>query len=167
MCEKLTGVQPAARHERICGTDRNRVAKLDLNIQLVVVLQKRPGSAGKNVYPILLPILARQFLGNGLKLIGQTALVGNAVLVGQGSGDSFGVFFTVLPQIGLTAPVLAKGVGNVEHIPHSVGAQQADSLRAAPYSTAHAFVPHIVAGAGRGLRALGVNENLLVIRIFV
>ncbi|WP_158591006.1 hypothetical protein [Acutalibacter sp. 1XD8-33] len=43
------------------------------------------------------PIPACQLLGYGFQLVGQTALVCNAVSAGQSGCDSFGVFLPVFP----------------------------------------------------------------------
>ena len=63
------------------------------------------------------------------------------------------------------------GVGNVEHIPQSGPVpgivHQGDALGAAPHIPAHAVVPQVVLGAGGGVRALGVDHQLLMERILV
>ena len=104
-------------------------------------------------------------------MVGQAALVGNAILFGQYTGDGFLVFVQVLPYIGAAAPIPAHRVLYVEHIPQATavlpGVRQGDTLTPSPHDPAHAFIPYIVAGAGRGLRALGVDEHLLDVRVFV
>ena len=171
MTEKFARVQPTPGQELICHADCGGVPESNLNIQLVQVLQKRAGNTRQNILKILLPILAHQLLGDGLQLIGQTALIGDAVLLGESSGHGIGMFLPVLPKIWAAAAVPAKGVCNIEHIPQApavpAGVQQRDTLGASPHPASHTLVPRIIAGAGRGLGALGVYKDLLVIWVFV
>ena len=62
-------------------------------------------------------------------------------------------------------------VRNIKHIaqpgPVAGIVHQRDTLGAAPDVAAHAVVPQVVFGAGGGIRALGVDHQLLMERIFV
>ena len=63
------------------------------------------------------------------------------------------------------------GVGNIEHIaqtePVAGIIHQGDALGTAPDVAAHTVVPQVVLGAGSGIRALGVDHQLLMERVLV
>ena len=65
----------------------------------------------------------------------------------------------------------AAGVGNVEYIldlrPVSGGVQQRNTAAAALDIAAHGVVPEIILRAGCGVRPLGVDQQLLMVGIFV
>ncbi|ASB41314.1 hypothetical protein ADH66_11990 [Acutalibacter muris] len=171
MGEKLARVQPAAGQERISRADCGGVPKGRLYVQFVIILQKRARDARQEVLHVAVPILGGQLPGNGLQLVGQAAFIGNAVLFPKGGSHGFGMFPAVLPQVGAAAPFPLHGVGNIEHISNPTAVlpdvKQGDTRGAPTHPPAHALFPHVVTGAGRGLRALGVDEDLLVVRVFV
>ena len=76
-----------------------------------------------------------------------------------------------LEQIGCTAVGTDAGIADIEHILDfriiSVGVNEGDTPSATLNVPPHLIVPDFVAGAGCGIRALGVDHKLLVVRVFI
>lgn len=116
--------------------------------------------------------------------IGQRLLAGNLIdLLGEGHRCiRIEVRFQHFPDgllrplgqlPGLHAPGAAAraGVRNIKDITHThsarTGSQQRDALGPAPDVPVHGVVPKLVPGTGRCIRALGIDQQLIAIRVLV
>ena len=163
-------LQTAAGHQGVGNTDGGRRFELDCDVEIIVLLQERTVNDVAKVLLMLVPILTRQLSGHIGKLLGKI-ITGNAVVALQHGRHRPDVLFFQLPQPGGARVGPGAGVGNIEHItqPGPVPGiiHQGDALGSAPHIPAHAVVPQVVLGAGGGVRALGVDHQLLMERIFV
>ena len=80
-------------------------------------------------------------------------------------------FFTELEQIGSAAVGMNAGITNIKHIFDfrviSGGINEGDAPSATLNLPPHLIVPDFIAGAGRGIRTLGVDHKLLMVRVFI
>ena len=170
MLEILVCIQSTAGHQGVGDADGGGGLKLDFDVEIIVLLQKRTVNDIAEVLLMLVPILTRQFSGYIGELLGEI-VTGNAVVALQHGRHRPDVLFLQLPQPGGAGMFTGPGVGNIEHIaqpgPVTGIVHQGDTLCATAHIPAHFFVPQVVLGAGGGVRALGVNHHLLMERIFV
>ena len=81
------------------------------------------------------------------------------------------MFFPELEQVGIPGIFAAASVCYIEYIfqfriiPGSVNKGNARIL--APDVAAHLLVPGVIVGAGGGIRALGIDHELLMVGVFV
>ncbi|AYF39147.1 hypothetical protein CXP51_09635 [Ethanoligenens harbinense] len=120
---------------------------------------------------MLLPIFVCQLSGDLLQLIGKPLFAGNLILPFQRRRNRVFMLRPVLPKIRAAGIFPAARVGNVKDIPDSRpvsgSVDERNSLAAAPDIPPHFIVPKLIPGAGSRVGALGVDHELLVIRIFV
>ena len=170
MAEILLRLQPAAGHQGVGDADRGGGFELDFDVVLIVLLQKGTVNDVENVLPVIRPVFFRQTGGHIGQLLGQL-FAAHTVVSLQHRHDRRGVFLVHRPQPWGTGVFTGAGVGNVKHIPQPGPVpgiiHQGDALGPAPHIPAHAVVPQVVLGAGGGVRALGVDHQLLMERIFV
>ena len=120
---------------------------------------------------MLPPVFIRKLRGDMFKLI-RNGHRGRQIVLSREhiQNRRFMVFFEP-PEIRKAGILPPAGIGNVEYIVKlrriAGRIQQSDALRAAPHIPAHGAVPDVEAGAGRSVRALGVDEQLIVVRVLV
>ena len=170
MLEILVCIQPTAGHQGVGDADGGGGLKLDFDVEIIVLLQKRTVNDIAEVLLMLVPILTGQLSGHINKLLGKI-VTGNAVVALQHGRHRPDVLFLQLPQPGGTGMFTGPGVGNIEHIaqpgPVAGIVYQGNTLGATAHIPAHFLIPQVVLGAGGGVRALGVNHHLFMERIFV
>ena len=75
------------------------------------------------------------------------------------------------PQVQASGIGPGAGVRNIKHIAQSLavaaGIDERDALGTAPHIPAHRIVPNVELRTGGGIRALGMDHDLFVIRVFV
>src|SRR5699024_3931556 len=132
--------------------------------------QKGTVNDRENIPPVVSPVFLRQLGGHIGQLLGQVAAA-HIVVAFQHRHDRRRVFLVQRPQPGGAGVFTGAGIGNIKHIPQPGPVarivHQGDALGAAPHIPAHAVVPQVVFGAGSGVRALGVDHQLLVEWILV
>ena len=84
MLEILFRIQPTARHQGIGDTDGGGGLKLDFDVEIIVLLQKRTVNDIAEVLLMFVPILTRQLSGHINELLGKI-ITGNALVVFQHS----------------------------------------------------------------------------------
>ena len=170
MAEILLRLQPAAGHQGVGDADRGGGFELHPDVFFIVLLQKGTVNDIENVLPVVRPVFFRQTGGHIGQLLGQF-FAAHTVVSLQHRHDRRGVFLVHRPQPGGAGMFTGAGVGNVEYIaqpgPIPGIIHQRDTLGPAPHIPAHAVVPQVVLGAGGGVRALGVDHQLLMEWIFV
>ena len=170
MAEILLRLQPTAGHQGIGDADSGGGFELDFDVVLIVLFQKGTVNDRENIPPVVGPVFLRQLGGHIGQLLGQVAAA-HIIVAFQHRHDRRGVFLVHRPQPGGAGVFTGAGVGNVEYIPQSGPVpgiiHQGDALGPAPHIPAHAVVPQVVLGAGGSVRALGVDHQLFMERIFV
>nr|WP_243424343.1 hypothetical protein [Gemmiger formicilis] len=170
MAEILLRLQPAAGHQGVGDADSGGGFELDFDVVLIVLLQKGTVNDIENVLPVIRPVFFCQTGGHIGQLLGQF-FAAHTVVALQHRHDRHGVFLVHRPQPGGAGVFTGAGVGNVKHIPQPGPVpgivHQGDALGPAPHIPAHAVIPQVVLGAGGGVRALGVDHQLLMERVFV
>ena len=75
------------------------------------------------------------------------------------------------PQVQASGIGPGAGIRNIKHIAQplavAAGIDERDALGTAPHIPAHCIVPDVELRTGGGVRALGMDHDLLVIRVFV
>ena len=75
------------------------------------------------------------------------------------------------PQVQASGIGPGAGIRNIKHIAQSLavaaGIDERDALGTAPHIPAHRIVPNVELRTGGGIRALGMDHDLLVIWVFV
>ena len=164
MLEILLRIQPAAGHQGIGDADGGGGLKLDFDVEIIVLLQKRTVNDIAEVLLMLVPILTGQLSGHINKLLGKI-VTGNAVVALQHGRHRPDVLFLQLPQPGGTGMFTGPGVGNIEHIaqpgPVAGIVYQGNTLGATAHIPAHFLIPQVVLGAGGGVRLLRVDQKLV------
>ena len=169
--EKVGGVKSAAAHQHVGGADGSRVFENRSQVVFIIFFEERTVNDTENIPLMLLPPAFDQLPGNGLQLKGEAHAPGNAEALLQRRGHAVLMLRSVLPKkraAGIRAAACVGYVKNIFHPGRVPGAvDQRDALRAAPYIAVHGLVPDLIAGAGRGLRLLGEDQELLVIGVLI
>ena len=170
MLEILFRIQPTARHQGIGDTDGSGGLKLDFDVVIIVLRQKRTVNDIAEVPLMIVPILTRQLSGYIGELLGEI-ITGNAVVLLQHGRHRPNVLFFQLPQPGCARMFAGAGIGNIKHIAQAgfvAGiVHQGNSLGATAHIPAHFIIPQVILGAGGSVRALGVNHHLLMEWVFI
>ena len=81
------------------------------------------------------------------------------------------MFLPPFPQVQASGIGPGSGIRDIKHIAQSLavtaGVDERYALGTAPHIPAHRIVPDIKLRADSGVRALGMDHDLLMIRIFV
>ena len=171
MLEIFLRFQAAAGHERISDAHGGGIAKRRADIEIIIFLQKAPVNDTEDSPLVLLPIFPGKQSRDCFKLFLQTMLSGNAVAVFQRCRDCFPVRILHTAEMGRRLIFAAPRVGNIKHIAQNRSAapcvNEGNSRGIAPDIPPHPLVPEIILRAGRGVRALGVDHQLLREGVFV
>ena len=170
MLEILFRIQPTARHQGIGDTDGGGGLKLDFDVVIIVLRQERTVNDIAEVSLMIVPILTRQLSGYISELLGEI-VTGKAITALQHGRHRTDMLFFQLPQPGCTGMFTGAGIGNIKNIAQAGSVpgivHQSDSLGAAPYISAHLFIPQVVLCTGGSVRALGIDHQLLMERVLV
>ena len=162
--------QAASRHHGVGCAYAGRLTEGRAYVVFIVLRQVRTVNDVKYFLLMLLPISCCLPGGNGIQQIGQGDVF-QVILSFQHGVDSIRVAFIHLPKERAAGVFPAARVRHIEHImnPGNIGGgiHQGNSLGAAPHIPAHGVVPQIEARTGRGVRPLGVDHQLLMVRVFV
>ncbi|WP_255575524.1 hypothetical protein [Caproiciproducens faecalis] len=171
MLKVFVGFQPAAGQNRVGDADRGGASELCSDVELIIFLQKATVNDVKNVVLMLLPIFVCQLSGNLLQLVGKTFFAGNGILPFQRCRNRVLMFRAILPKIRTAGILTVSCVGNIKDVPDSrlvTGCvDERNPFSSAPDIPAHFFVPDFITGAGRSVGALGIDHELLMVRVFV
>ncbi|WP_326975393.1 hypothetical protein [Caproicibacter sp. BJN0012] len=171
MLKAFVGVEAAAGQNRVGDADGCGASELRSDVKLIIFLQKTAVNGVEDVVLVFLPIFVCQLSGNLFQLVGKTFFAGNLILLLQRRRNRIFMLRTVLPKERAAGIFPAARVGNIKDIPDSRpvagSVDEGDSLAAAPDIPAHFFVPKLISGAGRRVGALGIDHELLMMRVFV
>ena len=164
-------VKAAAGQQQERQADGDGAAEAQGDVVLVQTVQGAAMDGQHDFILEIVPVFVRELHSQGDKLLGEAVAAGDAEGFLQPGRDRVLVLVPVLPEHGIPAVLPALRVGHVEHVAEEYPAvavtQQGDSFRAAPDAAAHAMVPEVELRAGGGVRALGVNHDLVQEAIFV
>ncbi|MGM9600735.1 MAG: hypothetical protein ACI3W5_03980 [Faecousia sp.] len=170
MVEIAFRFQPATGHEGVGNADSGGVFELYFDVKLIIFLQKGIVNDIEKVPLMLCPIFIRQFPGH----IGELPckiVPCNAVGALQHGRHGISVPFLHLPQPWGAGVFTGPGIRNIKNIaePRPVPGivHQGDTLGTAPDIPAHCSIPQLIFSAGGGVRALGIDHQLLMERILV
>ena len=169
---KFGRVQAAAGEDGVLNAGGEHISKADLQIEAVQLLQQTVfyiiGQIGEAVPVDLIDRSCRQLH----ELTAGVPVPGGTVLPFQRIQHGGMVVLPQLPQVGRFGPLHRAGVRHVKDVfqrgpSPSVLTDERDPLGAGPHPAPHGVVPQLHAGAGGGVRALGVDQKLLVEGIFI
>ncbi|MEQ2458707.1 hypothetical protein AAAT28_05940 [Faecalibacterium duncaniae] len=175
-CLKIVLVEPpcrlkaAAFQQRVGDADGGGRLELHLHPGFIIIHQERTVNDGTNVAAVVVPVIRHQFPGNIGKLLAYT-LSADAVGGGEHFRNRLFQVIAVLPHLRITGIAAHPGVAYVKDVMQarkSAGfVQQGDALGTSAHIAVHPVVPDVEVGAGGGIRALGVDHELVRKRVLV
>uniref|UniRef100_UPI0040267A59 hypothetical protein n=1 Tax=Faecalibacterium prausnitzii TaxID=853 RepID=UPI0040267A59 len=132
--------------------------------KLIIIHQQRTVNDGADVPAVVVPVICHQFPGNIRKLLADT-LSADAIGGGEHFRNRLFQVIVVLPHLRITGIAAHPGVRHIENVVQSGKSagfvQQSDALGTPAHITVHPVVPDVKVGAGSGIRALGVDHQLV------
>ncbi|WP_423729739.1 hypothetical protein [Faecalibacterium hominis (ex Afrizal et al. 2022)] len=163
-------LKSAAFQQRVGDADGGSGLELHLHPGFIIIHQERAVNDGTDVAAVVVPVIRHQFSGNIGKLLANT-LSADAVDSGEHFRNRLFQIIVVLPHLrvtGITAHTGVRHIENVVQARESAGfVQQSDTLRATSDIAVHPVVPDVKVGAGGGIRALGVDHQLVCKTVLV
>ncbi|MFV8802849.1 hypothetical protein [Faecalibacterium taiwanense] len=169
-CLKIVLVEPpgwlksAAFQQRVGDADGGSRLELHLHPGIIIIHQERTVNDGADVAAVVVPVVCHQFPGNIGKLLADT-LPADAVGLAQHLRNRLFQVIVVLPHLRVTGIAAHPGVAYVKDVVQpgeSAGfVQQGDALGTPAYIAVHPVIPDVKVGAGGGIRALGVDHQLV------
>ncbi len=169
---ELGGVQAAAGKQGILDTGGEHIPKAHFQVEVVQFLQKAVlhivGEVGQTVPVDFIHGPLRRFH----QLCADVPILYRAVFPFQRFRHGGVVVLPHCPQIGRFRPLHRAGVRYVKDIfqrrpAPSVFMDQSNALGTRLHPSPHGFIPQLHAGTGSGVRALGVDQKLVIERISV
>ena len=120
---------------------------------------------------MICPVFLCKLRSDFFQLFGKVAAAGHIVISLQHSGNGALMFCTELPEVHGAGMSPFTGICHVEDIAQlrflAACVYKGNAGGAAPDKAPHLFVPEIILCAGGRVRPLGVDHDLLVVRILV
>ncbi|WP_333490537.1 hypothetical protein [Faecalibacterium prausnitzii] len=169
-CLEVVLVEPpgrlkaAAFQQRVGDADGGSGLELHLHPGFIIIHQQRTVNDGTDVPAVVVPVICYQFSGNICKLLADT-LPADAVGFAQHFRNRLFQVVVELPHLRVTGIAAHSGVRHIENVVQpgeSAGfVQQSDALGTPAHIAVHPVVPDVEVGAGGGIRALGVDHQLV------
>ena len=157
-------LKAAAFQQRVGDADGGGTFELHLHPGFIIIHQERTVNDGTNVAAVVVPVICHQFSGNIGKLLADT-LSADAIGGGEHFRNRLFQVIVVLPHFRITGIAAHPGVRHIENVVQSRKSagfvQQSDALGTPAHITVHPVVPDVKVGAGSGIRALGVDHQLV------
>ena len=173
---EIIPVKPAFRVDAAPGQKHPSAtygsSRLEFHLKSKIIIPFQQGTVNNvaDILGIVVPVVLHQFAGEICKLLGEVR-VADPVGFRQHLGHRFPEGKIHLPEVRVQGVSAGAGVRHIKDIPQVRGAaaviQQGDALRAAPDKPVHPVIPDIVLSAGGGVRALGVNQQLVGIGVLI
>ncbi|OUN68505.1 hypothetical protein B5G12_12585 [Faecalibacterium sp. An58] len=140
------------------------------SVEFIVLLQHGICKDAADLLLVAGPVGVRKRSRCICQLLGQ-GVCGGAITALQHSLHRDSMPILQRPQPGITRIGPGTGVGQIKHIPQAQSVahivQQGDALGAAPDIAVHAVVPDVITGAGGGVGPLGIDHELVRVRVLV
>ena len=173
---EILPVKPSFRVDAAPGqkqpgdADGPRGLEFHLQVKIIIPFQKGTVNDVADILGVVVPVVLHQFAGEVCQLLGEVR-VADPVGFRQHLGHRFPEGKIHLPEVRVQGISAGAGVRHIKDIPQVRGAaaviQKGDPLRATSDKAVHPVVPDIVLSAGGGIRALGINQQLVGIRVLV
>ena len=163
--------QPAPGQQGVGGADGGCVEKCHAFVIVMIPLQIRSVNDAEDVLLVGKEIFCDFDGGNLLQLFCDSAIIGNGKLFLQSGRNCLLMLRAVFPEIGAAGAFRGAGIRYIEHIfqlrsvPGVV--DQGDAFRAPSNIAPHPLVPQFVIRAGGSVGPLGVDHELLMVRVLV
>ena len=160
-------VKAAAPQERVLDARGHQLAETHLQIEVVQTVQQASLGVVCEIAQMVAVDLAHGVVRQVHELAGHVGFLGRAVAPLQSSDDGGAVFLAQLPQPRLTRSAHGAGVRIVKH-KFQLGAaivtlaDHGDTLGVCPHPPVHGLVPQLHRRAGDCVRALRVDQELVV-----
>lgn len=152
-------------------TGSQGIPKADLQVEVVQLLQQAVRRIIAQVLQMVPIGLAHSPFGLLHECPAEVSRLRGAVQPVQGLGDGGAVFLPQFPQVGRPRSLHRAGILHIKDIfqarPAAVLADQGNALGERLYPPPHGPVPQLHTGTGGGVRALGVNEELVIEGVFL
>ena len=163
--------QPAPGKQGVGGADGGCVEECHAFVIVMIPLQIRSVNDAKNVLLVGKEIFCDFDGGNLLQLLCDAAIIGNGKLFLQSGRNCLLMLRAVFPEIGAAGAFRGASVCHIEHIfqlRHIPGVvDEGDALCASANIAPHPLVPQFVIRAGSGVGPLGIDHELLMVRVLV
>ncbi|WP_338428114.1 hypothetical protein PXW01_00055 [Faecalibacterium taiwanense] len=147
-------------HDADCGG----TLELEFLSGIIIIHQERTVNDGEDVCAVVVPVGFCQLSGNVRNLLAEPFMV-NAVFLRQHFRYRLEQVIVELPHLRVTGIAAHPGVRHIENVVQSGKSagfvQQSDALGTPAHITVHPVVPDVKVGAGSGIRALGVDHELV------
>ena len=173
---EIIPVKPSFRVDAAPGqkhpgdADGTRRFKFQFQVKIIIPFQQRTVNDVTDFLGIVVPVVLHQFAGEICKLLGEVWIT-DPIGLRQHSSHRLPEAVIHLPEVRVQRVSAGTSVRHVKNIPQVRGAaaviQQGDAFGAAPDKPVHPAIPDIILGAGGGVRALGVNQQLVGIGVLI
>lgn len=171
MLEVAIHIEAASGVERVADADAHRPAEGRFDRMFIIPGEERIVNDTERVVAVILPVGLCLCLGDFVQLMGQPMVGGRGVLMLQQGGNRQAVVLIHRPDKGRSGLLAGAGISDIEYIPQphltGVNIQQSNALCAPADIAVHDIVPQVVFSAGGSLRALGMDKQLVAVRILV
>ena len=163
--------QSAAGHKGVCHADGRRIFEGNSDVIYIIFFEEGICKDAADVALVIFPILACEPGSDVFKLIGKTFAAADLKAAFQRRRNSVRVFVTVFPKERTARSLIAARVRYVKDVFDfgviAGSVQKRNALGAAPHITAHLRIPKVIVCAGGGVRSLGKDHKLLVVRVLI
>ena len=165
-------VQAAAGEDSVLDAGGQEVLESHFQIEVVQFLQQTVFRIIGEVTQMVPVDLAYGAFGLLHERPANIRFLGGTILPLQCLRDNGVVVLPHLPQVRLPRSTHRAGIRHVKDILQpgpaaAVFADQGDTLGSGLYPAPHGIIPQLHAGAGDSIRALGVDQELIVERVFI
>ena len=161
----------AAGAEHILDAGLRRPPKGHPYVELIIPVKEGIVNDAEDVPLVCLPIFVCKMDGDGPALLLQPRAGPHAVGSLQRILHSGDILLPHGPEVDRAGVLPLPGVRHIEHIAQLRAAarvvHQRDALGPPAHIAAHGLVPEVILGAGRGVRALLVDHELLIVGGFL